>query len=310
MTLKALSVTNRQFFLLLLLAAVWGASFLLIRIAVDSFAPVFLIEARVLFAALSLSLIAIFMRRKVVMKGLWRHYFFVGLFNSAIPWMLFAYAAQTLTVAMLAILNATAPIWGSLIGRIWHGEKISQQGWCGLGLGIFGVILMVGLAPEMINAQSLNAIFAATFAAACYGIATNYTKHVKHQVSGFDTSHGSLWATVILLIPLLPFFPMNQMPTTDEWLAVVMLGIVCTGVALIFYFDLVAEIGSASALSVTFLIPGFAAIWGYIVLGEALTFNVLVGIVTVLLGTMLVTGFSPMRFFKKRKGDLHAPSKL
>lgn len=303
-------MTNRQFFLLLLLAAIWGASFLLIRIAVDSFAPVFLIEARVLFAAVSLSLIAILMRRKVLIKGLGRHYFIVGLFNSAIPWMLFAYAAQTLTVAMLAILNAIAPIWGSLIGRIWHGQHISKQGWCGLGLGILGVILMVGLAPEMINSESLSALLAATFAAACYGIATNYTKHVKLQVSGFDTSHGSLWATVVLLLPLLPFFPMNHLPTSDEWLAVVILGIVCTGIALIFYFDLVAEIGSASALSVTFLIPGFAAIWGYIVLGEALTFNVVVGIITVLLGTMLVTGFSPMRFLKKRKGDLQAPSKL
>ncbi|MCF6457179.1 DMT family transporter [Pseudoalteromonas sp. MMG024] len=303
-------MTNKQFFLLLLLAAIWGASFLLIRIAVDSFAPVFLIEARVLFAALSLSIIALLMRRKVMVKGLVGHYFFVGLFNSAIPWMLFAYAAQTLTVAMLAILNATAPIWGSLIGRFWHGERIPRQGWCGLGLGILGVVLMVGLAPNMINAESLTALLAATFAAFCYGIATNYTKHVKHKVPGFDTSHGSLCATVILLVPLLPFFPVNQMPSTDEILAVVLLGIVCTGIALIFYFDLVAEIGAASALSVTFLIPGFAAIWGYVVLGEVLTLNVLVGIITVLLGTMLVTGFSPMRFLKKRKGDLQPSSEL
>ena len=120
-----------HFLLLLLLAAIWGASFLLMRIVVDSFAPAFLIELRVLFAALSLTLMAVVLRRRIIVKGLLKHYFIVGLFNSAIPWLLFAYAAQALTVAMLAILNATAPIWGSLIGRVWHGTQLSKQSWCG-----------------------------------------------------------------------------------------------------------------------------------------------------------------------------------
>ena len=292
-------MSGTHFLLLLLLAAIWGASFLLMRIVVDSFAPAFLIELRVLFAALSLTLMAVVLRRRIIVKGLLKHYFIVGLFNSAIPWLLFAYAAQTLTVAMLAILNATAPIWGSLIGRVWHGTQLSKQSWCGLAVGISGVILMVGLDSSLFNQTSLIAVFAGTFAAFCYGIATNYTKHVKQKVSAFNTSHGSLWATVILLLPLLPFFPMSSQPMALEWLAVLGLGVICTGFALILYFDLVEKIGAASALSVTFLIPAFGAIWGYLALDEALTVNVLVGIGTVLFGTMLVTGFSPRRFLVK-----------
>lgn len=293
-------MTPKQFFTLLCLAMIWGASFMLIRVAVDSFAPVYLIEARVFFAALSLSLIALFLRKQLTFRGNLKHYFIVGFFNSAVPWLLFAYAAQTLTVAMLAILNATAPIWGVLIERVWHGTRIARTGWVGLVVGLLGVILMVGLEPTLLNRQSIIAIAAAALAAVCYGIGTNYARYVKKKVSAFDNSHGSLWATVIILLPLLPFFPVKSAPANHEWFAVIVLGVVCTGVALLFYFRLLEQAGTASALSVTYLIPGFAAIWGYVVLDEALTFNVVVGIMTVVLGTMLIAGLSPTKLFKRR----------
>ncbi len=293
-------MTAVHFAQLLLLAAIWGSSFLFMRVAVDTLGPLYLIEGRVFFAALSLFLLGLIGRRFLRLKGNLKHYFIVGLFNSAIPFVLFAYGAQTLTVAILAVLNSTAPFWGTLIDAIWHKARITSQVLIGLVLGISGVSLMVGLDPNLLNATNGLAIGAGLLATLSYGIASNYAKYAQDKVTAFENAQGGLWAASIILVPLLPFFPMAQTPTFDVGLAVLALGVVCTGFAYIIYFKLVEQIGAASTLSVTFLIPIFGAIWGYLFLDEAITLNIVLGIVIVLAGTMLVTGFLPSKFLAKK----------
>ncbi|GAA5647712.1 DMT family transporter [Vibrio proteolyticus] len=289
-----------SFFQLLGLAAIWGGSFLFMRIAAHSFGPAYLIEARVGFAALSLLLAALYLRKGLPPRQHIRHFMILGLINSAMPFLLFGYAAQTLNVSTLSILNSTAPIWGALIGYLWHRAPLTKSAILGMLIGITGVSILVGWDLSVSGYDKLIPMIAATLAATSYGLATNYTKNAP-QVSSFDNSHGSMWAATLWVLPLLPFVPMQQTPTGTEMLSVVALGVVCTGMAYLLYFNLVRDIGPTSTLTVTFLIPIFGIFWGYLILDEPVGFNTIAGTALVLGGTMLVTGFSPVKFLKRQR---------
>ncbi|HEY5718219.1 MAG TPA: DMT family transporter [Motiliproteus sp.] len=303
-------------FTLLLLAAIWGGSFLFMRLAATSLGPVLLISLRVGLAALFLYWIAQLWRhsqsqaplspqvRGLQLKHNWRHYLLLGGFNSALPFLLFAYAAQTLGAALLSILNATAPLWGALLNALWTRKRLPGSTLLGLALGAVGVTLLVGFDPALLRSGSELAVMAALAAAFSYGIASNYSKHstAGNQISAFNNAHGSMWAATLLTAPWLlgAQLPPVQLDLTLIS-AVVGLGILCSGVAYLLYFRLIADLGPTSALTVTFLIPLFGVLWGYWLLDEALGWYSLAGGIAVLWGTALVTGcrlttlFSSMR---------------
>ena len=293
-------MTAVSFFRLLCLAAIWGGSFLFMRVAANTFGPAYLIEFRVTFAAVALLLIAVYLKKKLTLTAHTKHFFIIGLFNSAVPFLLFAYAAQTLNASTLAILNSTAPIWGALVGFVWYRSPLTAKSVLGMLIGIGGVAVLVGLDTSTIGEEAMLPIAASLMASFSYGIATNYTKNAP-QVPAFDKAHGSMWAAVIWVLPLLPFLPMRAEPSHFEWSSVVTLGVVCTGFAYLLYFRLVSDIGPASALTVTFLVPVFGILWGYLVLDEPVGSNTIIGTILVLSGTMLVTGFSPTAMLAKRK---------
>ncbi|ANP66672.1 TPA: DMT family transporter [Vibrio alginolyticus] len=293
-------MTAVSFFRLLCLAAIWGGSFLFMRVAANTFGPAYLIEFRVTFAAVALLLIAVYLKKKLTLTAHTKHFFIIGLFNSAVPFLLFAYAAQTLNASTLAILNSTAPIWGALVGFVWYRSPLTAKSVLGMLIGIGGVAVLVGLDTSTIDEEAMLPIAASLMASFSYGIATNYTKNAP-QVPAFDNAHGSMWAAVIWVLPLLPFLPMRAEPSHFEWSSVVTLGVVCTGFAYLLYFRLVSDIGPASALTVTFLVPVFGILWGYLVLDEPVGSNTIIGTILVLSGTMLVTGFSPTAMLAKRK---------
>ncbi|EGQ9097102.1 EamA family transporter [Vibrio alginolyticus] len=293
-------MTAVSFFRLLCLAAIWGGSFLFMRVAANTFGPAYLIEFRVTFAAVALLLIAVYLKKKLTLTAHTKHFFIIGLFNSAVPFLLFAYAAQTLNASTLAILNSTAPIWGALVGFVWYRSPLTAKSVLGMLIGIGGVAVLVGLDTSTIGEEAMLPIAASLMASFSYGIATNYTKNAP-QVPAFDNAHGSMWAAVIWVLPLLPFLPMRAEPSHFEWSSVVTLGVVCAGFAYLLYFRLVSDIGPASALTVTFLVPVFGILWGYLVLDEPVGSNTIIGTILVLSGTMLVTGFSPTAMLAKRK---------
>lgn len=291
-------MTAASFVRLLCLAAIWGGSFLFMRVAANTFGPAYLIEFRVGFAAIALLLIAFYLKKRLSFIRHAKHYLIIGLFNSAIPFLFFAYAAQTLNASTLSILNSTAPIWGALIGFIWYRSPLNSNAILGMILGILGVAVLVGWDAAKIGEESILPITASLMAACSYGIATNYTKNAP-QVPAFNNAHGSMWAATIWVLPLLPLIPMRAEPSAFEWSTVVLLGVVCTGLAYLLYFKLVSEVGPASALSVTFLVPVFGILWGNLVLDEPVGLNTILGTILVLAGTMLVTGFSPSRLLTK-----------
>lgn len=176
---------------LLILASIWGGSFLFMRIAATPLGPAMLIEARVLFAALTLLLVSIYLKKTLKFTAHTRHFFILGLFNTALPFLLFAYAAQTLNASTLSILNSTAPIWAAIIGAIWTKTPLDSRLILGLGLGVAGVGILVGWDAINIGREAVLPIGAAVGAALSYGIASNYTKTAP-KVEAFSNAHGSM----------------------------------------------------------------------------------------------------------------------
>jgi len=280
-----------SFLRLILLAAIWGGSFLFMRIASPVLGAPWVAGFRVALGAIFLAAVALYLSRQLKTRKYWRHYLVLGLFNSALPFLLFAYAAQTLTASLLAILNATAPIWGATIAGFTGRQPLTGRSIMGLGLGVMGVSILVGF--DLTNTEGLGfpAVSAALGASFCYGIASNYAAGAP-AVDGFNNAHGSMWASAIILLPVAALFPVAETPGPGIMSAVIALGVLCSGIAYILYFRLIHDEGATSALSVTFLIPVFGVLWGYLFLEEAIGWHTVSGALVVLLGTMLVTGFS------------------
>ena len=286
---------------LLTLSGIWGGSFLLIRIGAPALGPVALMEARVLLAAVFLAAIAAVLRRPLAAGNHWRHYLAIGLLNSALPFLLFGYAALTLPAAMLSILNATSPLWGALIGGIWQGIPLSGRTLSGLALGVTGVGLLVGFDRVALQPGAGLAIAASLAAALCYATASAYARTAR-SVEPFANAHGSMWAASLLMAPALLAFPPTAPPTAGIVALVAVLGLVCSGVAYLLYFRLIEDIGAAPALTVTFLIPLFGTLFGWLFLDEPVGWHTLLGGAVVVAGTALVTGFSPRLLALRRVG--------
>ncbi len=275
------------------LSAIWGASFLFMRMAVPVLGPVLLIACRVGLAALFLWGVTVAVRASFSVRGNARHYLMLGLFNSALPFTLFAHAAQTTTASLLSVLNATAPIWAALLGAIWQQSRLSLRTLAGLGLGVSGVAVLAGFEWTQAPGASLSALLAGLAAAASYGVASVYSKSAP-QVSPLANAHGSMWAATLMLLPFAALgtsaSPMASWSVPVST-AVLALGVVCSGVAYLLYFRLIQDEGASSALTVTFLIPVFGVLWGALILGEPVGWQTAVGGLAVLAGTGLVTGF-------------------
>ncbi|MES2075878.1 MAG: DMT family transporter [Pseudomonadota bacterium] len=284
---------------LFLLAAIWGGSFMFMRIAAPVLGPAVLIQYRVLFAALFLGAIALLLKKPLHWRAHWKHYLMLGLFNSALPFLLFAFAARTLSASVLAVLNATTPIWGALIGAVWSRHMVSARVVVGLLLGVSGVALLVGFDHVSARPGAGLAIVAVLCASFCYGIASTYTRTAA-SVEPFANAHGSMWASTLLVIPALAFFPAPGQATAGIMAAALALGVVCSGIAYLLYFRLIQDVGATSALTVTFISPLFGILWGTLFLQEIVGWYTFAGAAIVILGTALVTGFKPDLGWLKR----------
>ena len=276
---------------LLVLAAIWGASFLFMRVAAPVLGPAFLMEGRVFFAASFLLVLALVMKKRYEILKHWKHFFIMGLFNCALPWYLFGQAAIKLTTAQLSIINALAPLFAFLIGLLMRTEKLEAKRVIGLLLGIVGVAVLFGKFDSRDGGADIAAVLMAAGASLAYGVATNYTKAVK-GLEPFHNALGSLWMASLILLPTLFFVPVTGEVTTIVVLATLAIGIICSGVAFLIYFKLIKNVGASSALTVSFLIPVFSMLFGVVFLHEIITLRIVFGMMIILVGTALVTGFS------------------
>jgi drug/metabolite transporter (DMT)-like permease len=285
-------MSTANLFRLIVLAAIWGSSFLFMRISAPVLGPALLIEYRVGFAALFLAIVAYFAKKNLDLRANWKHYAILGLFNSGLPFLMFAFAARTLTASVMSVINATAPMFAALVGALWMRQTVSKRVAAGLVLGTCGVALLVGFDHVSTREGAGLAIAAALFASFNYGVASVYTRSAK-SVEPFANAHGSMWAATILVLPAALFFPAPAAATTGTMAAALALGIMCTGVAYLLYFGLIRDVGMTSALTVTFLNPLFGILWGVLFLHETIGWNTVVGSAIVISGTALVTGYKP-----------------
>lgn len=279
---------------LVALGAIWGASFLFMRMGAGEFGPIALAFLRV--AGASLMLLPLLLRRGELgaLRQHWRAIAVVGIVNSAIPFVLFALAALVLTTALMSVFNATASIWGALIAWLWLHDRLSASRWLGLAIGVVGVLgLSWGKADFRPGEQGVSAaigIAACIGATICYGFGANVSRRYLAGVPPMAVAAGSQLVAAAVLLPLALWLWPPVLPGAPAWGAAVALSLLCTGAAYILYFRLIAHAGAANAMSVTFLIPAFAAAWGWLLLGEAPTLAMLVGCAVILIGTALATG--------------------
>jgi drug/metabolite transporter (DMT)-like permease len=166
----------KQLTALLLLSALWGGSFLFIRVAAPVLGPVILVELRVLIAGIALLMYALLSRRLPELRSRWTTFLVIGLFNSAMPFLLVSTAELHLTASLAATLNAATPLSGALVAAFWLGEALSGRKALGLLLGLFGVAVLVGLGPILLTPAALLSIGASLLATVSYGFAAVYTK--------------------------------------------------------------------------------------------------------------------------------------
>lgn len=275
---------------LLLLAAIWGASFLFLRIGVPVFGPARLIFLRVALAAVFLSVVALWLRHGLALRGNLRHYLVMGVLSAGLPFLLYGYAAQALGASMLAIVNAMTPVFGALVAALWLRMPMRPLAMLGLALGFAGVLLVVGADLGTRGAEDWLSWLAALGAPLCYAIATSYTKKHAAAIPPFAQAHGSCWSAALTTLPLALLLPARAEPVAADWMAVLALAVLCTGWAYLIFFRLLAAIGPARTMTVTFLIPVFGVLWGHLFLGEPVTLPMLLGGLIVLLGTALANG--------------------
>lgn len=272
------------------LAAIWGASFLFMRLGAGEFGPVALSAVRVAGAALVLLPLLLWRGQWSDLRRHWRAIFVVGLTNSALPFLLFSYAALGISAGLSSIFNASTPLWGALIGWWWLRDRPTAARSLGLAIGFAGVI---GLAWQKASFQpggSGWAIAACLGAAMLYGLSANFTKKRLQGVPPMAVAAGSqLSAALALAVPAILWWP-AAMPSGRAWVMVALLAVLCTGLAYLMYFRLIAHVGASNAIAVTFLIPAFAVLWGWVFLGEPLTAAMAIGCAVILLGTALATG--------------------
>lgn len=277
----------------LVLAALWGASFLFMRLGAAEFGPLPTAGLRVSLATLFLWPILLRQGHWPALRQHWRPILLAGITNSAIPFALFSWAVLHITTGLTSILNATVPLFGALVAWLWLGDRITRLRWLGLALGFAGVALLAWRAPAgaaMRSDSGTWAIGACLLASTFYGISASFARRHLAGIPPLATAAGSqLGASLGLALPTWWLWPATT-PGLQAWMAVAALAVLCSGIAYILYFRLIVHAGPSRALAVTFIAPVFAVAYGAVFLGESITLWMLGCALVIVCGTLLSTG--------------------
>jgi drug/metabolite transporter (DMT)-like permease len=309
-----------HFIELLILAAIWGASFMFMRVAAPEFGATALASYRMVFAALTLSPILVYyvynknwLSDRTAQaeslsltapprstKVIFAHIFIIGIISAAIPMYFFAYAATNLDAGFSSIMNATTPLWGAVIGVLFFNNRLSKLAIVGLFLGFLGVFVLSMDKLSWDFTDQIKGILAIICATSFYGLSANYSKQMLTGIKPLFIASGSLFGSALLMLPILIYTTPNVMTISSlAWLMLIGLSVVSTGVAYILYYRIIEHSGPTNAMMVTFLIPIFGVFFGHIFLGEQLSINILWGVLLILIGVSLTTGVINRRLMTK-----------
>jgi drug/metabolite transporter (DMT)-like permease len=283
---------------LLLLGAIWGASFLFMRMGADEFGGMALAGMRAIGAAICSAPLLLSRQRLKEMATQWRPIVIVGLANSALPFVLFSYAAKSLPAGVSAISDAIAPLLVALSGWMLFSEKLNATQASGLVIGFTGVVWLVA---GTVGFGEHGAAASGWAMAACVGANVCYTvgAHVSHRtlrgVTPLSVATGSQLAAAAVLLPLTVWMWPARMPGVTAWAAMFGLAAICTSLAYVLFYRLMARVGASRSMVVLFLIPVFGVAWGLLFLHEPVTLAMAGGCVVILLGVALTTGLLRLR---------------
>ena len=274
---------------LVALAAIWGASFIFMRVAAPQFGAVLTADLRMLIAGAALAGWFAATGVDIEWRRYWRQYALLGCVSSAVPFGLFAFAALHIPAPLSAVLNAAAPMFGALAGALWLGERLSVRRCVGLASGAAGVALVSR--PEGFGDSPLFvwAVLACLGATVCYGVIGVLIRRFAPKASARGMAAGSQLGAGLLCLLLVPLALPPAAPSAVATLNLLALGLLCTAVAYLLYFRLIVDLGATRALTVTYLIPMFGLLWGWLFLGERLPPTALAGGALIVAGTVLVT---------------------
>lgn len=290
-------MNSYDLFRFLLLPAVWGGSYLFIRIGAGEFGSVPLGGMRALLATLMLVPLVLARGAGRDLVRHWKPIALVALANCGIPYVLFAAAEHHISAGMASILGSTTPLFNALIAWLWLNERLTPPRVFGLLLGFTGVWLL--MSGRIGGAQGTDASDVLWAGAACiastamYGFATNYNKRHLAGVKPLSVAFGcQFFSALVLAVPTLYTWP-QAMPSAGAWGSVLALSALCTALAYVLFFGLLADIGPAAATPCLFLIPVFGVAWGYLFLHEAVSSTMVASVAVILTGAVLASGMLP-----------------
>jgi drug/metabolite transporter (DMT)-like permease len=279
---------------LVALGAMWGASYLFMRLAVPHLGPALMIELRVVVAGLLLLAFMFMAGRGSAWRRHWRPWLFIAVVGTAVPFTLIAEALRTIDASTAAILNALVPLFTTIVAAIWIRDRITPAKAAGIALSIAGTAVLVGWTPQPMSAKELLAASMSVAATILYGINIVFSRvHLRDATPAATSAYTLLLAGAVLL----PFTPLDRNLAAvpwSTWMALLGLAIVSTTVAFIYYYRLIADIGPVKASTVTLLVPVFGMIWGVLFLGEPLTPGRVAGCAIILSGCALILGLFKM----------------
>lgn len=278
------------------LGALWGASYLFMRLAVPHVGAEWVVEGRTLAGGLVLAAFIVITRRSFALRRHWRGYLVIGLVGVAAPFWLIGTAVRTIDASTAAILNTTSPIFSAIVASIWIRDRLTVEKLSGIALSIAGIAILLGWTPRPMSAGELFACMLTLLACACYGWVSVFTKvHLKEAPSSALSAVSCLIAAAALA-PFTPWSALTAPVPVHAWASVAALGVFSTGAAFILYYRLIADLGPVKALMVTLLIPVFGIFWGVLLLGEPVTPGRLAGCAIVLAGCALALGLVRLPF--------------
>jgi drug/metabolite transporter (DMT)-like permease len=275
---------------LMLLGALWGGSFLFIRVAVPALGPFVLMELRVGLAVVALTLYVVVVGRLSKLRSRWREFLIIGTVNTAIPFSLIAAAEIYLTASLAAILNSTTVLFTALVAALWMGDPLTRRKVVGVILGIVGVAVLVGWDPIELSGVILLSVGAMLAASLSYALGAVYIKRTFKGIPPLSMSLGQLTGGAIILLPLAAASLPGERPSAAVTLCVLGLALLSTAVAYLLYFRLIENVGPTSTVTVTLLVPLFGLLFGVLLLDEPFGWGTLAGLAIILSSVTLVTG--------------------
>jgi drug/metabolite transporter (DMT)-like permease len=280
---------------LLLLSALWGASFIFIRVAVPALGPFGLVELRVGLGALTLALCAAFLGRLPKLRVRWRQFALLGMVNVAIPFSLISTAEINLTASLAAILNSTTVMFTAVVAAVWMGDTLTAKKVAGVVLGIVGVAVLVGWDPIALNWVVMLSVGAMLAASLAYALGSVYAKRTFAGSPPLAIAIGQLTAAATLVLPLAAVGVPDGRPSTIVVLSVLGLALPSTAVAYMLYFRLIENVGPTSTSTVTLLVPLFGLLFGVVLLDEPVGLGTFAGLILILSSVTLITGLGAVR---------------